>query len=45
MGIRLINIGTNQEISILDLGNLIKIVKYEGDLVFDSTKPDGNQNF
>lgn len=39
----LINIGTNQEISILELGNLIKkIVKYEGDLVFDSTKPDGN---
>ena len=27
----LINIGTNQEISILELGNLIKkIVKYEG---------------
>jgi len=39
----LINIGTNQEISILELGNLIKkIVKYEGDLVFDITKPDGN---
>ena len=39
----LINIVTNQEISILELGNLIKkIVKYEGDLVFDSTKPDGN---
>ncbi len=37
-----INIGVGKGISILDLANLIKeLVGYEGDLVFDPTKPDG----
>ncbi len=39
----LLNVGTNMEISIFDLGNMIKkIVGYSGELTFDSTKPDGN---
>ena len=39
----LINVGSGQEISILDLAKLIKdIVGYEGELNFDNTKPDGN---
>lgn len=38
----LVNIGVGEEISILDLAKLIKdIVGYEGNLVFDATKPDG----
>lgn len=38
----LINIGSGQEISIRDLATLIcKIVRYEGELVFDASKPDG----
>ncbi|MES2064290.1 MAG: GDP-L-fucose synthase [Bacteroidota bacterium] len=37
-----INIGSGKEISIKDLALLIKgIVGYEGELTFDSTKPDG----
>ena len=37
-----INIGSGQEISIADLANLIcSIVGYEGEIVFDSSKPDG----
>jgi GDP-L-fucose synthase len=37
-----INIGTGEEISIKDLSLLIKeIVGFKGDLVFDSSKPDG----
>jgi GDP-L-fucose synthase len=37
-----INIGSGQEISIKDLAELIKdIVGYEGDLIFDDSKPDG----
>ncbi len=37
-----INIGTGKEISILDLAQIIKkVVGYEGELVFDKTKPDG----
>lgn len=37
-----INIGTNEEISILQLANLIKdVVGYKGQLHFDSTQPDG----
>lgn len=37
-----INIGTGKEISIRDVANLIvKCVGYEGELYFDSTKPDG----
>ena len=38
----LINIGTGQDITIKDLALLIKnIVGFEGDLVFDSSRPDG----
>jgi GDP-L-fucose synthase len=38
----IINIGTGKDISIRDLTILIKdIVGFEGDLKFDSTKPDG----
>lgn len=37
-----INIGTGKDISIKELANLIKeIVGYKGELVFDTTKPDG----
>jgi GDP-L-fucose synthase len=37
-----INIGSGEEISIADLAHLIKeIVGFEGELVFDATKPDG----
>lgn len=39
----LLNIGSGQEITILDLAKEIKeIVGYEGELIFDSSKPDGN---
>jgi GDP-L-fucose synthase len=37
-----INIGTGKDLSIKDLALLIKrIIGFEGDLVFDATKPDG----
>jgi len=37
-----INIGVGEDISIKELAELIKqIVDYKGDLVFDTTKPDG----
>jgi GDP-L-fucose synthase len=37
-----INVGTGSDISIKDLAYIIKdIVGYEGDIVFDTTKPDG----
>jgi GDP-L-fucose synthase len=37
-----LNCGSNSEVSILDLVLLIKkIVGYKGDIVFDSSKPDG----
>lgn len=37
-----INVGTGKEVTILELANMIKrIVGYEGELVFDKTKPDG----
>lgn len=37
-----VNIGTGKEISIKDLAHLIKeIVGFEGEIVFDTTKPDG----
>jgi len=37
-----LNIGTGEDISIKELAFLIKdLVKYEGNLVFDITKPDG----
>ena len=39
----LINIGSGDEISILDLANKIKnVIQFEGVLKFDSSKPDGN---
>ncbi|RFS23939.1 GDP-L-fucose synthase [Chitinophaga silvatica] len=38
----LINIGVGEDISILDLANLVKeIVGFKGSLVFDTSKPDG----
>lgn len=38
----LINIGSEYEVSILELTNIIKkIVAFDGDIVFDSDKPDG----
>lgn len=37
-----INIGTGSEVTILELANMIKeIVGFEGNIVFDNTKPDG----
>ena len=37
-----LNIGTGIDISIADLANLIKkVVGYQGEIVFDTTKPDG----
>ena len=39
----LINIGSNEEISIYELGKLIKkIINFKGEIVFDNSKPDGN---
>jgi len=39
----LINVGSSEEISIKELAEIIKsIVGYEGELNFDSSKPDGN---
>ena len=36
------NIGSGYEISISELANLIKdIIKYEGEIIWDKTKPDG----
>lgn len=37
-----LNIGTGEDISIKELATMVKdLVGYEGELVFDSTKPDG----
>ena len=37
-----INIGTNQEVSIVELANIIKsVIGYAGKLIFDPTQPDG----
>ena len=39
----LINIGSSEEISILELVNLIsEIINYEGEIILDPSKPDGN---
>tara|TARA_B100000579_G_scaffold193110_1_gene157870 strand:+ start:6715 stop:7560 length:846 start_codon:yes stop_codon:yes gene_type:complete len=39
----LINIGSGEEISIAELANLIqKVIGFEGEIVFDKNKPDGN---
>ena len=41
-GISHLNCGSNDEVSILELANIIKsIIEYSGELVFDSSKPDG----
>lgn len=38
----ILNVGTGEDLSILELANLIKdIVGYEGSVVWDSSKPDG----
>jgi GDP-L-fucose synthase len=38
----LVNIGVGEDISILDLAKLIqKTVGYEGEIILDTTKPDG----
>ncbi len=38
----LVNIGTGEDLSILELAQLVKkIVGYEGEIVLDTTKPDG----
>lgn len=38
----LVNIGYGEDLTILELANLVKkITSYEGDLIFDSSKPDG----
>jgi len=37
-----VNIGTGEEVTIKDLALLVKqVVGYEGDIIFDSSKPDG----
>ena len=39
----LLNVGSGYEISILELAKKIKeVVNFDGSLVFDNTKPDGN---
>ena len=38
----IINIGTGEDLSILELANMVKeITEYEGNIVWDSSKPDG----
>jgi GDP-L-fucose synthase len=37
-----VNVGTGEDLSIMELANLIKeITNFEGELIFDSSKPDG----
>lgn len=39
----LLNVGSGNEVTILELANLIKeVVEFKGELIFDSSKPDGN---
>lgn len=41
-GVSHLNCGSNDEVSIMELVNIIKsIVEYHGDIIFDSSKPDG----
>ncbi len=41
-GAEILNIGVGEDLSILDLANLVKeVVGYRGELRFDSSKPDG----
>jgi GDP-L-fucose synthase len=38
----IINVGSGQDVTIRELAELIKdVVGYEGDIAFDTTKPDG----
>ena len=38
----IINIGTGEDLSILELANMVKeITEYEGNIIWDSSKPDG----
>lgn len=38
----MVNVGSNQEMSIFELAHLLKeVVDYSGELIFDSSKPDG----
>jgi len=42
-GSEIINIGSGEEISIRELAFCIKeIVRFEGDIIFDTSKPDGS---
>jgi len=42
--LQFVNIGTGKELSVKELSFLIKrIVGYEGEIVFDPTKPDGTE--
>ncbi len=41
-GITHLNIGTGEDLSIKDLATLVKeITGYQGNIIFDATKPDG----
>jgi GDP-L-fucose synthase len=41
-GRELVNVGTGEDVSIKELAGLVKdVVGYEGELAFDTTKPDG----
>lgn len=41
-GEELVNIGTGEDLSIRELAETVKeVVNYEGDIIFDSSKPDG----
>ena len=41
-GVEHVNVGSGKEVTIKELAELIKeVVGFEGDLVWDSTKPDG----
>jgi len=41
-GSEIVNIGTGTDLTIMELAEMIKdIVRYKGDIVWDSTKPDG----
>ena len=41
-GNEIVNIGTGKNVTIKELARVIKeVVRYEGDIVWDETKPDG----
>jgi GDP-L-fucose synthase len=41
-GAEIVNVGVGEDITIAELANLVKrVVRFEGNLVFDTTKPDG----